>query len=500
MSRIEQNLSGFVQNLLGWPRLVFYRYLPLLVIGFIAAFAIYQSLHLFQYDHFYDWTFLFAGLGAGFVLLFSKAARDFFSRANAGLVMMVIIVAAGAVRVHFMGLLPTQPIFDYAAYQLAAESVSQGNLEALTLLEGKPWGYPLLLGLVYWAGGISLFWAQLLNLALSLISIILVFMLVNRLMGQEYALLTAFLYAFLPSQIFMNNVVNSEILFIALILAGLYFSIKFMQDLAWSSLIATGLFLGLAQVVRPVAMIYLLVFGGFLVLQMGPQHIGRLFKYALAALLSFYLVMMPFLVLKSFIYKQPVLWEKGTFGMVFVMGTNVDSGGYWNQSDYDHLKSLLIKYDNDAEKVNKEAFKLAMWRLQRSEDFKLMIPSKISNMWSIDTFGFEWANNGTGNEPIITDEHELRNYRGVSQLYYAFIVLMIWSGIARRRLEDDAGYRYFTAILLAFVVLHIFIEVQGRYHMHLTPIFLIMLAYGFLKSDHHEEATAYSVGFTDSKE
>ena len=83
-------------------------------------------------------------------------------------------------------------------------------------------------------------------------------------------------------------------------------------------------------------------------------------------------MLLAFLAMKSVIYKEVILWEKGTFGMVFVMGTNVNSG-FWNQEDYDYLKSLLIEYDNNAERVNREAFKLALWRLSRV---------MISNLWS----------------------------------------------------------------------------------------------------------------------
>ena len=240
-----------------------------------------------------------------------------------------------------------------------------------------------------------------------------------------------------------------------------------------------GVFLGLSQAVRPVGMIYLLVFMAFLFLQLFPRHLKRVVKYWAVILLSFYLMLLPFLAMKSAIYKEVILWEKGTFGMVFVMGTNVNSGGFWNQEDYDYLKSLFIKYDNNAERVNREAFKLALWRLTRSEEFKFMVPSKIYNMWSIDTFGFEWANEDGKGGMIIKEEEPLRTYRGVSQIFYALLLFLIVSSIAGFPMEKDAGYRYVMLIFLAFFVLHIFIEIQGRYHMPLTPFFLVMLAYGW---------------------
>ncbi len=483
MSRHTEVLNRIIDYQHLTTRPLFYRLLPLLIFGFICAFAFYHSLHLFQYKDFYSWTFLFLYLGLGFIIVNSSRLRRYLDRIDSRLVMALILLLAAGIRIHFINNLPTQPIYDYATYHLTAAHVSQGNWEALTLLEGKPWGYSMLLGLVYKLLGVKLILAQYLNVILSLITIILIYLLVKRLVGQSYGLMAAFLYTLLPSQIFMNNVVNSEILFITLVISGIYFSIRFMQDYSWRNLVFTGVFLGLSQVVRPVGMIYLLVFIVFLCLQLLPWHLKRVVKYGFVILLSFYLMLVPFLALKSAVYKEVILWEKGTFGMVFVMGTNVNSGGFWNREDYDYLKSLLIKYDNNAERVNREAFKLALWRLSRSDDFKFMVPSKICNMWSIDTFGFEWANTDDTGEDIIKNEKSLRTYRGISQIFYALLLLLIVSHLASFPMERDAGYRYVMLIFLAFFLLHIFIEIQGRYHMPLTPFFLVILAYGWSYKD-----------------
>ncbi len=487
MDHYFKKLSHLYKNPNRVIRPLFFRFLPLLVFGFICAFAFYHSIHLFQYRDFYSWTFLFIYLGLGFIVLNSVALRGFLMRVDVRWGLSLILLLAAAIRIYFIHNLPTQPIFDYATYHLSAIGVAGGNWEALAALEGKPWGYPLLLGLIYKLLGVKIILAQYLNVFLSIISVWLIYLITHRLMGKAYGLLTTILYALLPSQIFMNNVVNSEILFIALVLAGLYFSIRFMQDLSWKNLIFTGLFLGISQVVRPVAMIYLLVFIGFIILQLSPGHLKKALKFGVVTLLSFYLMLLPFLALKSLVYKQPILWEKGTFGMVFVMGTNVESGGYWNQEDYDYLKSLFIKYDNNAEKVNREAFKLALWRLNRSEDFKLMVPTKIYNMWSVDTFGFEWANIDAQGEMIIKEEESLRTYRGVSQIFYSLMLHMIVTSMISFKMEQDAGFRYLVFIFGAFFLLHIFIEVQGRYHMHLTPLFLVMLAYGWFFKDQSQK-------------
>lgn len=489
MNRFLERLNHLLKTQHRVVRPLFFRILPLLVFGFIGAFAFYHSLHLYQYKDFYSWTFLFIYIGLGFVIINSGFLRRQLGHLDVRWTMPVILVIAAGIRLYFIYNLPTQPIYDYATYHLSATGVSQGNWETLALLEGKPWGYPLLLGLVYKLLGVKIILAQYLNVILSLVSIWLLYLLTNRLIGQSNGLSAAILYALFPSQIFMNNVINSEILFITLVLAGIYFSIRFMQDYSLKSLVFTGFFLGLSQVVRPVGMIYLLVFIGFLTLQLFPGHLKRAVKYGLVVLLSFYLMLLPFLALKSVLYKQPILWEKGTFGMVFVMGTNVESGGYWNQEDYDYLKSLLIKYDNNAEKVNREAFKLALWRLSRSEDFKFMVPTKIYNMWSVDTFGFEWANIDAQGRMIINQEEPLRTYRGVSQIFYSLMLLLVVASIIGFRMEKDAGYRYIMSLFLAFFFLHIFIEVQGRYHMPLTPLFLVMLAYGWFFKDQSQSET-----------
>ena len=225
MDRFFEQVNQLLKTQHRVTRPLFYRFLPLLVFGFISAFAFYHSLHLFQYKDFYSWTFLFIYLGLGFIIINSSPLRRYLGQADTRWVMPLILVIAAGVRIYFIYSLPTQPIYDYATYHLSATGVSQGNWEALALLEGKPWGYPLLLGLIYKLLGVKVILAQYLNVILSLVSIWLLYLLTRRLVGQSYGLLAAILYALLPSQAFMNNVINSEILFITLVLAGIYFSI-----------------------------------------------------------------------------------------------------------------------------------------------------------------------------------------------------------------------------------------------------------------------------------
>ncbi|MGE5543814.1 MAG: hypothetical protein ACM3UW_02480, partial [Bacillota bacterium] len=67
MSSFLERLNQLLKTQHRVTRPLFFRLLPLLVFGFICAFAFYHSLHLFQYQDFYSWTFLFIYLGLGFI-------------------------------------------------------------------------------------------------------------------------------------------------------------------------------------------------------------------------------------------------------------------------------------------------------------------------------------------------------------------------------------------------------------------------------------------------
>lgn len=480
--------AGMLETISDGGRWLIYRLLALFVFGFIVAFAFYYGISLYQYKHFYDWTMLFAGSGLGALLFLSVDFRRSLERIDARLALGGIVLVAVALRLWSMDFLDTRPIFDYLSYHKAAVAVTQANWQGLNILEGKPWGYPLLLGLAYQLFGASVQTAQGLNIVLSIWVILALYLLTRRLISPVYGLLASFLFAVFPSMVFMTNVINSEILFMGLCVTALYFAVGFMQDYRVSSLAAAGLLLGLAHQARPVGMIYLLLFAGFLFLQLFPGHVKPLLRYLLILFFSFYLAMVPFLGLKSYTAGRPILWEKGTYGMVLLMGTNVKYNGYWNQPDYDFVKRQQVRYHNDAQKVNDEAFRFAVWRLRSTRHFERILPTKAYYMWSADTYGFQWANNGPGGKPSLRQAKAVRYYYGLSQMIYTLTLLAIWFGMLLFRLEKDAGFRFFTTIILGFFALHLLLEAQGRYHMHLVPWLLVMLTYVLYNMDNRHAA------------
>lgn len=468
----------------GISRTLFFRLFPLAALAIIVAMAFFMSLLRFQIaDDYWTWCQVFFWVFAFFVFFLSPWFRRWLGRVDWRLALALIVILAAVVRIWLMLALPTQPIYDYQSYHDAARAVSQAHLSHLQLLEGRPWGFPVLLGLVYLVFGAKVIVAQGLNLVLSLAAVVLLYLAAERIVSRMYALLAAFFFALLPSQILMNNVINSEILFIVLALAGVYFSLRYMQEYALRDLILTGFFFGLAQNVRPVAIFYLAVFLGFLFLQLIPGHWKTVLKACVVTFLAFYVALIPFLALKSYEFRQVVLWEKGTFGMVFLMGTNPKSEGAWNREDYNWVHNLEVKYQNNGEIVNKLAFGRALERFSKLENVERLLPKKVRLMWGMDSFGWEWANVGTQGRKLISDPEIDRSYFALSQLYYCAILLVLLGLFAGFRLERQPGFRYLTALFLAFFVIHLLIEVQGRYHMHITPYFFVLLAIGLQSRD-----------------
>ncbi|MDH7498225.1 MAG: glycosyltransferase family 39 protein, partial [Syntrophomonadaceae bacterium] len=375
--------------------------------------------------------------------------------------------------------LATRPVYDFLAYHAVAQQLASGaGLSALEALDGRPWGYPLLLGGLYRLLGVNLLWPQLLNVLFSALAIIFLYHIVRRLAEPRLAVLAALVYALFPSQVLMNNVVNSEVVFIGLALGGVYYSLRFLDTLAVGDLVATGALLSLAHLVRPVGVLYLAVFLLVLLVQQGSRPLDYL-KMAGVALLSFYLVLAPLLVLKSVAYGRPVFWEGGTFGIVFLMGTNMYHQGFWNQDDYAYVQSLKQQYGGDMGKVNDAAFDAA-WRRLRANfaQIREMMPAKAYKMWSIDTFAFDWANRGGQDQWLVQDADARRWYYGVSQAFWASLWLGLLGFLVAFPLHRHREVNYLLLLFLAFFGLHLLIEIQGRYHMHLAPLLIAVAAVG----------------------
>lgn len=189
---------------------------------------------------------------------------------------MVLAAAAGLIlRLAwgaYVGGHEPQGLYDPSRYLGYARVISDGH-GMIEPMSGQPTayyppGYPWFLGLVGWLSAPFTDDIQrvaiVAQVVLGSLSVFLGAHLAHRLAGPRAALVAAWGLAFYPNLIFHSGVLLGETLYNALFLAFLLAAVRLGDHEAprWAAVVATGFVLGLAVMVRPIALVMVPVLFG----------------------------------------------------------------------------------------------------------------------------------------------------------------------------------------------------------------------------------------------
>ncbi|MGD8822230.1 MAG: glycosyltransferase family 39 protein [Anaerolineales bacterium] len=127
-------------------------------------------------------------------------------------------------------------------------------------------GYPFFLALIFWIFGRHLWLVALIQLGLSSLTAWLLYLIGRRWLSPTIGLLAGLVLALLPNTAAWSLLVLSETLFTLLMVSGLYFLLKYIDDPRASAAALVGLLLGCAIMVRPIGIILAAVWGTLMVL------------------------------------------------------------------------------------------------------------------------------------------------------------------------------------------------------------------------------------------
>jgi 4-amino-4-deoxy-L-arabinose transferase-like glycosyltransferase len=188
---------------------------------------------------------------------------------------LVVIIAVGALlRIAWSVYAARTPkgLHDPLLYRFLAEAVATGhgysypppfNGQGIGYAPTAyyPPGYPLLLGALEWVTNHTPLpeshnaHVVVINLIAGLAAIVLVYAIARRLADERTGIIAAALVAFWPNLIFHTAVALSETLFIAFLLLTIWLAVTVpRKGRSWARLAAVGGALGLAVLVRPVAL------------------------------------------------------------------------------------------------------------------------------------------------------------------------------------------------------------------------------------------------------
>lgn len=443
------------------------KYTGLFVFGYFLLLSIPYYSYLLE-----DYTYqaLFTILTGILLWLFIKVILILHDKYGDAPVFLGVWFFGGAIRFLWAIFVQTQPFSDFMEFHESALLLSQGIAAAT-----KNIGYALSLAAAYrlYPDVLS---GKLLNAVASTVTILLIYLIGSKLGNQRTGLVASFLFALLPSEVLMVSVLGTEVLATTLGVTAAFFilhSTGVQFKISVISIFLAGLFFGLALTVRSSYIIYIpaIVVGG--VLAARPLH----FKQMGISFISLFagMVMGLLLILANYSLSTnvPISFApfKNQSSYPLLSGTNIENIGKYNRDDAE----LYLSWDPD--KRDRLAREEALNRIRTNPGgFLGMIPQKMAILMRSDDYASYWS---------IFELDWGRVYIFISMLSQSIYVFILYFAFNAFMDFDYKNYslHLFVLILISLTCfLHVFFEVQPRYHHYIMPYIVLLSSIGILQN------------------
>lgn len=294
--------------------------------------------------------------------------------------------------------------------------------------------------------------------------------LINFHVRKNHAILFLIIGMFAPSTIAFSTIVSSESVFILLLSLSLYFLSKYFTSKNIYNLAIVSLTLGLLFITRSNGIAFFVAFIIILVCSMQshcPKNPIRAIAYSVlpfigALLLQGYL---------NYSYTEKFSVSTSPHGVYnFLAGTNRETRGGYSAEDRElagYRGANKVSY----EEANKKAMQIAIHRITNDPaDFiYFALTKKINKLWGNDTYGINRSLTRSPKRADMGSSGMMRVLRIVASAYYMLMVslFVIWLVLRIRKNYVELGMLCLP--LMGLALLHIFIEVQARYHVPFMP-------------------------------
>ncbi|MFC0199745.1 ArnT family glycosyltransferase [Paracoccus rhizosphaerae] len=380
----------------------------------------------------------------------------------------LLLIGMG-LRILWAFAIPVLPVSDGFAYHQFAR----------TLVDHGIYGWSALEPSAYWAVGTSALVAftylftdsyigvVILNLIASLMILTLTHHLAARWFGPRSGLLAMAVVAFWPNLIFFTTILSSELFFIAMSLAGLFFWQRPVGN-PMANLILAGLVWGLTSYIRPVILLVPVALA-LVDLVRGPRRFTVTAMEAMIAVLLIILVAMPWTMRNQQVFGKPVMISTN-FGPNLWMGNNpASNGGYMQlppkvitmseieRSDYLKAEAKQFIIENPGAAIRLLGMKLV----------RLNIRETIGVAWNEEHLRF------------LTGERGVQAAKLISTGYWYLLLVGALAGMVVIGRRDGIAAVFFNppvALWGYFTALHVVVVADDRYHVPSSPFIAILAA------------------------
>lgn len=388
-----------------------------------------------------------------------------------------VVILAIIIRFAWACLIPVIPLSDAAAYDAFARTLANHGVFGWT--EDEPFAF--------WPPGTSFFHAPMyalfgetywaivaLNILLSAGIIVVSARIANRFFGRRASYVTALTMALWPTLIMYTTILASELPFLLLTIAALDVWTRHDRSPVRRGIVA-GALLGLAALVRPLALLLPVVYGASLAIYRGitRKNIVSQAVVSIVALGAMAIVIAPWTWRNYQLYEEPVLISTNG-GITLWMGNapGTDGSYMYVPEEYAHLP------DNEQAKVLGQLARQHI--LDNPMEFVKLSFRKLLILYANESIGVAWNEEGI---KAAIGEWAVTPLKRFTQATWAFLLLMAVVGmlVSAKRLGILVAIS--SPLLLSvlyFSAVHSVIVAQDRYHLSFATQIAAFFSVGIL--------------------
>jgi 4-amino-4-deoxy-L-arabinose transferase-like glycosyltransferase len=376
----------------------------------------------------------------------------------------------------------TPMISDDKDYDQLARSLVEGRG---FVLDGQPTayrtpGYPLIIAAVYAIVGESILAVKFLQAGVDILSCFLIFAIGKKLLGEDVGFLAAVLLALFPIQILYVSLLMTETIFTCLLLCSIYLLVSEGDRSSLKTDIYFGVLIGVAGLVRPVAILLPLVvflYRRSLKIQW-KENIRRLVLICLTV----------GIVLSPWVYRNYIQFGRLTItnstGINFWIGNHHGASGTFSLPQGNPLQPLPDDF-----KRSDVGIKLGtQFIVQHPGEYLFLLAKKFEQFFSTDY----WVVTVIDYHPVWrTYHHAASVYKEFSpwliagsHIPYYVLLLLGTFGLVCSSPKDDRQLFLIRAVIVYWLSVHLIFFALARFRFPIVPLILIGAAYGYYLLKH----------------
>ncbi|MBT4843717.1 MAG: hypothetical protein HOA53_18375 [Anaerolineae bacterium] len=474
--------KNYVPDFLRKIALVLLAFFPIALSLFFQIVSIintWELLRLFQFA-----SLIVVFFAPMLVVFINKSVRKEIKKYNEETLFWVIVLAF-ILRIILVQVISTNFVSDFEDVHSFASDIYFGNtLANLSKYPNIPYSLHLnmpsfVLSIVYKLFGPSTNVAKLFMVLLGVITTFLIYLNGKEISNETVGLLSAFLFAILPSTICYSGTLDTVYLaFPPLLLATLLYirSSKNNDSNLPSSVIyfsLIGILIGITDWFRPVGIILIIA----LIISLLIYKIKEWKNYKLLIIIGIVLLSYTGTTnlaaqISKNIFQTNILSSSQRIGEYLLKGLNPISKGRVTTEDYDIAVNAYARFNGDSFETQKYLVNLAFSRLDKEGSIELF-KSKIDLIWASHDALFDYSLIGSNDDELV---NLLRDFETL--LWVIITVFMFFNVVFAIKENPSPATFTMQLFILGFALLLLFMEVQNRYVAIVIPFSILLSVSG----------------------